>query len=293
MKLPSAASLNHQVRGSTGKSFLLLFFKKQAFLPFPHPKDQPLPTPPNIADRLILALDVPTVAEARALVAELDGHVSFFKIGLWLLFQPETDRLIDDLIAAGKQVFLDYKMYDIGETVRHGVQSAANRGITFVTIHGDRHIIEAAVDGRGQSGLKLLAITVLTSLDDAALHNMGYRLSVEDLIALRVQTALACGCDGIVASAHDNPDRIRQLAGLTHAGAASLLIATPGIRLPDGSLNDHRRSADPATAIAQGADYLVVGRPILQAADRVAQARAIIAEMARGQSARARAQASV
>ncbi len=239
-----------------------------------------------IANRLILALDVPTVAEARALVAELDGHVTFFKIGLWLLFQPETDRLIDDLIAAGKQVFLDYKMYDIGETVRHGIRSAADRGITFVTVHGDRHIIEAAVDGRGQSSLKLLAITVLTSLDDAALHGMGYRLSVEDLIALRVQTALECGCDGIIASAHDNPDRIRQLAGRTHAGAASLLIATPGVRMPDGSLHDHRRSADPATAIAQGADYLVIGRPILQAENRIAQVQAIVAQMAKGQASR-------
>ncbi len=243
-------------------------------------------TPGNLRDRLILALDVPTPAQARELVAELDGTVSFFKIGLWLLFQPETDRLIDDLVAAGKQVFLDYKMYDIGETVRHGVEAAAQRGITFVTIHGDRHIMEAAVAGRGQSGLKLLAITVLTSLDDAALHGMGYRLSVEELVALRVRTALDCGCDGVVASAHDNPDRIRQLAGRTSAGADSLLIVTPGIRMPDGNLHDHRRSASPATAIAQGADYLVVGRPILQAEDRVAKARAILDDMARGQNAR-------
>ena len=174
-------------------------------------------------DRLILALDVPTVAEARALVAGLDGVVTFYKIGMWLLFQPGTDKLIDDLVAAGKQVFLDYKMYDIGETVKRGIQSAANRGIAFATVHGDAAIIRAAVQGRGNGTLKLLAITVLTSLDDQALAEMGYRLGVDALIAQRVRTAMECGCDGIVASAHDNPDKLR-----ADAGAGELLVVTPG-----------------------------------------------------------------
>ena len=172
--------------------------------------------PTEVADRLILALDVPTVAQARDIVAELNGVVSFYKIGMWLLFQRETDALIDDLLARGNKVFLDYKMYDIGETVRRGVQSAARRGISFVTVHGDRDIITAAVDGRGDSALRLLAITVLTSLDDAAVASMGYRLSARELVELRVRTALECGCDGIVASAQDDPrppaaDRTRRL----------------------------------------------------------------------------------
>ncbi len=236
-------------------------------------------SPPDLQmrDRLILALDVPTVAEARALVAELDGVVTFYKIGMWLLFQPGTDTLIDDLVAAGKQVFLDYKMYDIGETVKRGIQSAANRGITFATVHGDAAIIRAAVQGRGNGTLKLLAITVLTSLDDQALAEMGYRLGVDELIAQRVRTAMECGCDGIVASAHDNPDRLRAASG-----AGELLVVTPGVRMTDGRLDDHRRSADPATAIGNGADYLVVGRPILQAEHRALMVEAILAEMEKG-----------
>lgn len=235
------------------------------------------PVPANMADRLILALDVPTVARAREIVAELEGIVRFYKIGMWLLFQRETDAFIDELLARGHQIFLDYKMYDIGETVRRGVEAAARRGISFVTIHGDAEIIKAAVQGRGGSALKLLAITVLTSLDDAALAGMGYRLSARELVELRVRTAVACGCDGVIASAHDDPDHLRRVAG-----AQSLLIATPGIRLASGRTDDHRRVADPASAIRRGADYLVVGRPILEARDKAGQALAIIGEMERG-----------
>jgi orotidine-5'-phosphate decarboxylase len=234
--------------------------------------------PADLAARLIVALDVPTVAQAREIVRELEGTVSFFKIGLWLLFQKDADRLIDDLVADGKSVFLDYKMYDIGETVKRGVAAAAQRGISFVTVHGDAAIMNAAAEGRGDSPLKLLAITVLTSLDDGALQDMGYRLGVKDLIALRVRLALACGFDGVVASAQDDPDELRRLAG----GADHLLIATPGIRLRDGRTDDHRRTADPASAIAAGADYLVVGRPILSAPDRATAALAILAEMQLG-----------
>ena len=235
------------------------------------------PVPANMADRLILALDVPTVARAREIVAELEGIVRFYKIGMWLLFQRETDAFIDELLARGHQIFLDYKMYDIGETVRRGVEAAARRGISFVTIHGDAEIIKAAVQGRGGSALKLLAISVLTSLDDAALAGMGYRLSARELVELRVRTAVACGCDGVIASAHDDPDHLRRVAG-----AQSLLIATPGIRLASGRADDHRRVADPASAIRRGADYLVVGRPILEARDKAGQALAIIGEMERG-----------
>jgi orotidine-5'-phosphate decarboxylase len=237
--------------------------------------------PADIGQRLILALDVPTVEEARRIVRALDGVVSFFKIGMWLLFKKETDALIDELVASGKRVFLDYKMYDIGETVKRGVEAAAGRGISFVTVHGDDEIMHAAVAGKGESDLKIFAITVLTSMNDAALADMGYRLNVQDLIALRVRKAIACGCDGIIASASDDPDAIRRLAA-----APRLLIATPGVRPLGTAMNDHARATDPATAISKGADYLVVGRPILMAPDRVMAARHCIADMERGWAAR-------
>jgi orotidine-5'-phosphate decarboxylase len=234
--------------------------------------------PEVMSNRLVLALDVADVGTARAIVDELEDTVSFFKIGMWLFFKKETDRLIDDLVAREKQVFLDYKMYDIGETVKRGVAGAATRGVSIVTVHGDDAIMKAALEGKGNSELKVFAITVLTSLDDAALQDMGYRLSAEELVKLRVQRAVACGCDGVIASAHDDPDALRGLA----EGGERLLIATPGVRRATDRTNDHRRFADPATAIRKGADYLVVGRPILEAADRAAEARNIIAEMERG-----------
>jgi len=242
----------------------------------------PRELPDEMADRLIVALDVPTIERAAALASRLDGTVSFFKIGLWLLFAPGAEKFIDGLIARGRRVFLDAKMYDIGETVRQGVARAAERGVSLVTVHGDPEILRAAVAGRGTSThTKVFAISVLTSLDDAAAHEMGYALPVADLIRLRVPQAVACGCDGIIASAHDDPDAIRHMADAAH-----LLIATPGIREPGGAVDDHKRHTTPAQAIARGADYLVVGRPITRAADPVVAARRIIADMERGYSSR-------
>jgi len=232
----------------------------------------------GLNERLILALDVADVSKAREIVTQVEGIVSFFKIGMWLFFKRETDGLIDELVARGKKVLRDYKMYDIGETVKRGVAGAATRGVSIVTVHGDDAIMKAAVQGKGDSDLKIFAITVLTSLDDGALQDMGYRLSAEELVKLRVRRAVACGCDGVIASAHDDPDALRGLA----AGGERLLIATPGVRRMTDQTHDHRRIADPATAIRKGADYLVVGRPILEAADRAAEARAIIADMERG-----------
>ena len=150
--------------------------------------------------RLIVALDVPGIAEARALVGRLDGVATFYKIGLWLFFQPGVDALIDDLVAGGRQVFLDYKMYDIGETVRRGVAAAARRGVSIVTVHGDPDILRAAVDGRGDSGLQVFAISVLTSQDDAALRQMGYDRGLQEIVDLRVRHAAESGCDGVIAS---------------------------------------------------------------------------------------------
>lgn len=237
--------------------------------------------PEKIEERLIVALDVPTIREARELVAKLDGIVSFFKIGLWLQFASGVDLLIDELVQTGRKVFLNSKMFDIGETVKQGVARAASRHVTFVTVHGDPDIIKAAVEGKGNSNLKIFTITVLTSLDDDDLRQMGYLVGVDKLIEIRVRQSIECGADGIIASAMDNPNRIRELAG-----ANSLLIATPGIRLPGAPLDDHKRSASPYEAIRDGADYLVVGRPIIKDADPAKQALAIIEDMRRGQTGR-------
>jgi orotidine-5'-phosphate decarboxylase len=230
--------------------------------------------PGPVEDRLIVALDVPSITEARGLVAGLEGVVSFFKIGLWLQYAAGFDRLLDDLVAQGKSIFLDTKMFDIGETVKQGVARAAERGVTFVTVHGDDHIVRAAAEGKRGYDLKVLVVPVLTSLDDDGLRALGYRGSVGEMIAEGAMRTLACGCDGIIAAPRDNPDQIRRAAD-----AEELLVVTPGIRLAGASRDDHKRSGTPAEAIALGADYLVVGRPIVKSPDPAAAAAQIIADM--------------
>jgi orotidine-5'-phosphate decarboxylase len=236
----------------------------------------PRELPERIEDRLIVALDVPSVAEARALVARLDGVVSFFKIGLWLQFAAGFDQLLDNLVAQGKRIFLDAKMFDIGETVKQGVTRAAERGVSFVTVHGDDDIIKAAAEGKAGSSLRVLVVPVLTSLDANGLRELGYGGSLAELIAGRARTTWACGCDGIIAAPQDNPNEIRRAAD-----AAGLLVVTPGVRLAGSALDDHKRSGTPAQAIAAGADYLVVGRPIVKSPDPAAAAAQIIADMRR------------
>ena len=230
--------------------------------------------PPGMADRLIVALDVADVRAAQQLVTRLDGVASFFKIGLGLAFAPGLDGLIGSLTDGGKKIFLDAKMFDIPETVGRAVAVAARRRVSFVTVHGDAAIMRAAIKGKGDSDLKVFAVTVLTSLDDAALREMGYAVGAHELVQMRARKAIECGCDGIIASASDNPDEIRRLGDMQ-----SLLIATPGIRQASGDVNDQKRTATPGEAIRNGADYLVVGRPIVAAPDPVATARSFIAEM--------------
>lgn len=227
-------------------------------------------------NRLIVALDVPTVAEARHLVGVLGDAVGFYKIGMWLLFDPLVQGLIDTLVADGRGVFLDYKMYDIPETVRHGVAAVARRGVHIVTVHGDPEIIAAAVEGAAGSALEVFAVTVLTSQDDAAVRAMGFAGTVAELVALRARAAAEAGAHGLIASAADEPVALRLLAG------RPIRIATPGIRLAGAVADDQRRVLTPDAAIAAGADYLVVGRPITRAADPVAAARTILALMERG-----------
>ncbi len=246
--------------------------------------EDPAGTPPrdlpaSMADRLIVALDLTTIGGARDMVARLDGVVSFFKIGLWLAFADGIDGLLRDLIGSGKRVFLDAKMHDIGQTVEEGAARAADRGVTLLTVHGEPQVMRAAVKGKGGSPLKIFAISVLTSLDDAMLREMGYGLSARELVHLRAKQAVACGCDGLIASAADDPNELRRIAGSNR-----LLIGTPGIRGAGDQADDHARLATPRAAIERGSDYLVVGRPIVSHADPAARARAIIAEMATGVS---------
>jgi len=240
----------------------------------PMPPSHARHVPARMEDRLIVALDVPTTAEARALVERLCGVVSFFKLGLWLAFAAGFDGLLADLLGRDARVFLDTKMFDIGETVKQGVARAAERGVSFVTVHGDRDIITAAVDGKRGSELKIFAIGALTSLDDGGLAELGYNLGVGELIRRRVQLAADLGCDGIIASPSDNPDEMRRRARAPH-----LLVATPGVRLEGTAADDHKRAGTPARAIAAGSDYLVVGRPIIRDPDPARMAARFIAEM--------------
>jgi orotidine-5'-phosphate decarboxylase len=230
--------------------------------------------PARIEDRLIVALDLPSVADARAIVGRLKGIVTFYKVGLWLIFAPGFEAFLDDLRQSGCNVFLDAKMFDIGETVRRGIERVAERGVSFVTIHGDGDIIRAAVEGRGGSDLKLLVVPALTSLNERGLRELGHAGTVADLIAERARFALDCGVDGIIASPQDDPNAIRR-----RLAAEQLLVVTPGVRLAGAALNDHKRSGTPAQAIGDGADYLVVGRPIVQSDDPAAMARRIIDDM--------------
>src|SRR3954468_5195873 len=208
------------------------------------PMPRPIQVP--IEDRLIVALDLPDVAAARAMAERLDGIVSLFKLGLWLIFAPVFDRLLEDFVAQGKRVFLDAKMFDIGETVKQGVIRAAERGASFVTIHGDRDIIAAAIQGKRGSDLRILAITVLTSIDDAGARDLGHRLPVAELIRSRVAICTELGVDGVIASPHDIAD-IRLMPG-----ADRLLVVTPGVRLQGAALDDHKRAGSPPPAIAAG-----------------------------------------
>jgi orotidine-5'-phosphate decarboxylase len=233
--------------------------------------------PARMEDRLIVALDLPSVDAARVMKARLDGIVTFYKVGLWLIFAPGFEAFLDDLLNSGCNVFLDAKMFDIGETVRRGIERVAERGVTFVTVHGDGDIIRAAVEGRGSSKLKLLVVPALTSLNERGLRELGHTGTVADLIAERAKFALDGGVDGIIASPQDNPNAIR-----ARLNTERLLVVTPGVRLAGGALDDHKRSGTPAQAIADGADYLVVGRPIVQAEDPAAMAQRIIADMKTG-----------
>ena len=225
----------------------------------------------NARDRLIVGLDVAERAEAESIVETLGDSVLWYKIGFQLALAGGLP-LVGELARAGKRVFLDMKMLDISNTVEHGVESALELGASMLTIHAYPHAMRAAVKAAKGSSLTLLGVTVLTSLDDADLAEAGYAMTVRDLVALRARNALDIGMGGIVASPAE-AEAIRKVIG------QEMAIVTPGIRPTGSDTGDQKRVATPGDALTAGASHLVVGRPITSASDRLAAAKAILAEM--------------
>ena len=226
-------------------------------------------------ERLIVALDVPSTAATEDLVSRLGESVWFYKIGYQLALAGGLS-LAAELIASGKQIFLDLKFHDIGNTVAKGVESVAQLGATFLTVHAYPQTMKAAVEGRRGSKLRLLAVTVLTSYDDADLAAAGYELNVKELAVARAEQARDIGIDGLVCSAEE-------VATLRNVVGRGMVLVTPGIRPAGAASGDQKRIMTPARAMEAGADYLVVGRPILEADDPQAAAAAIVSEIAQAQ----------
>jgi orotidine-5'-phosphate decarboxylase len=229
---------------------------------------QPTLTP---RDRLIVALDLPSIASAEAMVVRLGDAVTFYKIGYQLAYAGGLP-LVRQLAGAGKKIFIDLKLHDIGNTVARGVESVASLGATFLTVHAYPQTMKAAAEARAGSDLKILAVTVLTSYDDGDLHAAGYRLGVSDLVEARARQAEEIGIDGLVCS----PEEASNLRRIV---SHRMQLVTPGIRPAGAATGDQKRIMTPARAISAGADYLVVGRPVLEAADPKAAADGIVAEI--------------
>lgn len=230
----------------------------------------------KLEDRLIVALDVPTVENARKLIELLGGAIGFYKIGLQLIFAGGLD-LARDLAAAGKKVFLDAKLLDIDQTVANAVENVAKMGVTFLTVHGNTPTVKAAIAARGTSRLKIFAVTALTSMDQQDLADIGSGLTIPAYVMHRVQRALEAGADGVIASGQE-ANAIRERVG------GKLLIITPGIRSEGVAHDDQKRVATPFEAIRAGADYLVVGREILRAPKPGEKVDFILREIERGLS---------
>jgi orotidine-5'-phosphate decarboxylase len=226
-------------------------------------------------ERLIVALDLDDVREAEALIERLGDAVVFYKIGYQLAFAGGLP-LASALARAGKRVFLDMKLHDIGNTVARGVANVARMGVHFLTIHAYPQTMRAAVEAKAGSNLKLLAVTVLTSYDAGDLAEAGFSLGVDALAAKRAAQARSLGVDGLVCSP-------RETAALRVLVGPDMLLVTPGIRPEGVASGDQKRAATPADAIAAGADFLVVGRPIVEASDPKAAIEAIVAGIAAAQ----------
>ncbi len=223
-------------------------------------------------ERLIVALDVADPAEARALVEQLGDSVQFYKVGMELFMAGGYFELIDWLGACGKKVFVDLKFFDVPETVRSAIRALAKRNVAFATIHGNQAIMEAA--GKEKGNLKVLAVTALTSLDRGDLDDLGFQCDVAQLVLSRARRALEAGCDGIISSGLEAPVIRKELG-------PRIMVVTPGIRpVENRGSDDQKRTVDVEQAFRNGADYIVMGRPIRGAADPKAAAEAVQASIA-------------
>ncbi len=220
---------------------------------------------------IIIALDCETAAEARALADATAETVDFYKVGLEL-YAASGMTFVDELRARGKKVFLDLKLHDIGETVRRATARIAQSGVSLLTVHAEPQVMRAAVAGRGASDLKILAVTVLTSLDQVDIQEMGFTCSVRQLFDLRVRNAVRAGVDGLVCSPLEVGD-VRRVVG------PEKLLVTPGVRSAGAAKGDQKRVATPAQAISDGASHLVIGRQATRAADPTRAVREILAEL--------------
>jgi orotidine-5'-phosphate decarboxylase len=220
---------------------------------------------------IIIALDVESADQARGLVKALGESVDFYKVGMELYAAAGMD-MVAELIGDGKQVFLDLKFHDIGETVRRAVAQVAKRGVRFLTIHAVDSVMRAAVEGKGGSGLQLLGVTVLTDQDQGDLDRMGFQCTLEELVLRRAKSAVEIGVDGLVCSPLEVA-RVRAIA------EPDTLLVTPGVRSAGASAGDQKRVATPRQAITDGANYLVIGRQVTRAADPKAEVARILQEI--------------
>jgi len=230
-------------------------------------------TPLTPRDRLIVALDVADAAAADKFIAAIGDAAIFYKIGMELAYGGDGLALVGRLAAAGKKIFLDLKLHDIPNTVEKATEQAARRGATFLTVHAYPQTMKAAVAGARGSGLSILGVTVLTSFDDEDMIEAGYRFGVVEMVRRRAEQAQALGVQGLVASAAE-AKAVREAVG------AGMVLVTPGIRPAGADAGDQKRVATPERAIRDGADYLVVGRPITTASDPREAAEAIVQEIA-------------
>lgn len=231
-------------------------------------------------ERIICALDLPEPAEARRIVEELDGLVNFYKVGM-LLYLMDGKQFVQWLLDRGLKVFLDLKFYDVPDTIGPAVREVAAAGVQMLTVHGNREILKRAGEAAAGTALHVLAVTVLTSLDQADLAELGYPGAVEDLVLNRARWALESGCAGVIASPHE-ASRLRRELG------SEPLIVTPGIRPQGYAGGTHKRAAAPGVSVQNGADYLVIGQPIIKALNPRQVVDEIIAEILTAESERIR-----